>query len=161
MLNVISHQGDEKQNHSKKPLRTSLLVQWLRITLTTQGTRVRSLIWEDATCRGATKSMRHNDGPTLQSLCSETREATAVRSSHPAKKSSPCPPQPEKTQHNQKKEATSQALKVTDVKKKKVLCRTWRNKSEPSCTTGGKAKRCSCSGRQTCASSTEETQSCL
>ena len=37
-LNTISHQGDEKQNHSNKPLQTSLLVRWLRITLTTQGT---------------------------------------------------------------------------------------------------------------------------
>ena len=25
-----------------------------------QGTRVRSLVWEDPTCRGATKAMRHN-----------------------------------------------------------------------------------------------------
>ena len=25
-----------------------------------QGTRVRALVWEDPTCRGATKPMRHN-----------------------------------------------------------------------------------------------------
>ena len=44
-------------NHS---VRTSLVVQWLRIHLPTQGTQVRSLVREDPTCRGATKSMCHN-----------------------------------------------------------------------------------------------------
>ena len=33
----------------------SLVAQWLRICLTMQGTRVRALVWEDSTCRGATK----------------------------------------------------------------------------------------------------------
>ena len=36
-------------------LGTSLVVQWLRIRLPVQGTRVRSLVREDPTCRGATK----------------------------------------------------------------------------------------------------------
>ena len=31
----------------------SLVVQWLRICLPMQGTRVRALVWEDPTCRGA------------------------------------------------------------------------------------------------------------
>ena len=39
---------------------TSLVVQWLRIHLPMQGTRVRSLVWEDPTCRGAAKPVRHN-----------------------------------------------------------------------------------------------------
>ena len=39
---------------------TSLVVQWLRIRLPMQGTRLRSLVWEDATCRGATKPLCHN-----------------------------------------------------------------------------------------------------
>ena len=34
---------------------TSLVAQWLRICLQIQGTRVRSLVQEDPTCRGATK----------------------------------------------------------------------------------------------------------
>ncbi|KAJ8790809.1 hypothetical protein J1605_021237 [Eschrichtius robustus] len=38
----------------------SLVAQWLRICLSMQGTRVRALVWEDPTCRGATKSVRHN-----------------------------------------------------------------------------------------------------
>ena len=32
----------------------SLVAQWLRICLLMQGTRVRALVWEDPTCRGAT-----------------------------------------------------------------------------------------------------------
>ena len=40
--------------------RTSLVVQWLRIHLPMQGTRVQALVWEDPTCRGATKPVRHN-----------------------------------------------------------------------------------------------------
>ena len=39
---------------------TSLVVQWLRIRLPIQGTRVRSLVKEDPTCREATKPVRHN-----------------------------------------------------------------------------------------------------
>ena len=39
----------------------SLVAQWLRICLPMQGTRVQSLVWEDPTCRGATKPVCHND----------------------------------------------------------------------------------------------------
>ena len=41
-------------------LGTSLVAQWLRIHLPMQGTRVRALVWEDPTCRGAAKPVRHN-----------------------------------------------------------------------------------------------------
>ncbi|KAJ8787793.1 hypothetical protein J1605_005695 [Eschrichtius robustus] len=40
---------------------TSLVAQWLRICLPMQGTRVRALVCEDPTCRGATKPMHHNE----------------------------------------------------------------------------------------------------
>ena len=43
-----------------KSSRASLVVQWLRIPLPTQGTRVRALVREDPTCRRATKPVRHN-----------------------------------------------------------------------------------------------------
>ena len=46
--------------YSKYSLRTPLVVQWLRICLPMQGTRVRALVWEDPTCRGATKPVHHN-----------------------------------------------------------------------------------------------------
>ena len=38
----------------------SLVAQWLRICLPMQDTRVRSLVWEDPTCRGATRPVSHN-----------------------------------------------------------------------------------------------------
>ena len=44
----------------KSILGASLVVQWLRIRLPMQGTRVRALVREDPTCRGATKPVRHN-----------------------------------------------------------------------------------------------------
>ena len=44
----------------KNTWRTSLVVQWLRIHLPMQGTRVWALIQEDPTCCGATKPVCHN-----------------------------------------------------------------------------------------------------
>ena len=41
-------------------VQASLVTQWLRICLPMQGTRVRALVWEDPTCRGATRSVSHN-----------------------------------------------------------------------------------------------------
>ena len=38
----------------------SLVVRWLRVCLPMQGTRVRALVWEDPTCRGATGPVSHN-----------------------------------------------------------------------------------------------------
>ena len=38
----------------------SLVAQWLRICLPMQGTRVRALVWEDPTCRGATGPVSYN-----------------------------------------------------------------------------------------------------
>ena len=38
----------------------SLVAQRLRVCLPMQGTRVRALVWEDPTCRGATKPVSHN-----------------------------------------------------------------------------------------------------
>ena len=39
-----------------------MVAQWLRIHLPVQGTRVRvrALVWEDPTCRRATKPVHHN-----------------------------------------------------------------------------------------------------
>ena len=38
----------------------SLVAQWLRIHLPMQGTRVRALVREDPTCRGAARPVSHN-----------------------------------------------------------------------------------------------------
>ena len=48
------------KNEIKNSLGTSLMAQWLRIRLARQGTQVRALVWEDPTCCGATKPVRHN-----------------------------------------------------------------------------------------------------
>ena len=42
------------------PKGASLVVQWLRIRLPMQETRVRALVREDPTCRGVTKPVHHN-----------------------------------------------------------------------------------------------------
>ena len=45
----------------KEPrLGTSLVAQWLRIPLPMQGTQVRALVREDATCHRATRPGCHN-----------------------------------------------------------------------------------------------------
>ena len=44
----------------KKSSQSSLVVQWSRICLPTQGTRVRPLVWENPTCHGATKCVHCN-----------------------------------------------------------------------------------------------------
>ena len=46
--------------NKKKNSGASLVAQWLRTRLPMQGTRVRALVWEDPTCRGATKPVSHN-----------------------------------------------------------------------------------------------------
>ena len=57
MLNIISHWENANQNYNE---RAALVVQWLRICLPMQGTRVQALVQEDPTCRGATKPGCHN-----------------------------------------------------------------------------------------------------
>ena len=49
-----------KKKHIIKAHGASLVAQWLRTRLPMQGTRVRALVWEDPTCRGATKPGHHN-----------------------------------------------------------------------------------------------------
>ena len=45
---------------SKASSGASLVAQWLRIRLPVQATWVRAPVWEDPTCHGATKPVRHN-----------------------------------------------------------------------------------------------------
>ena len=65
---------------------TSLVAQWLRIRLPMQGTRVRALVREDPTCRGATKPASHNywaREPQLLSPRATTTEAHVPRARVP------------------------------------------------------------------------------
>ena len=83
--------------------RTSLTVQWIRIRLPMQATRVQSLVQEDSTCFGAIRPVHHNSWPHVLQLRKPqrlelvlTREAAAMRSLCTTRKSSPCSPQLEK-----------------------------------------------------------------
>ena len=95
--------------HKNGPFGASLMAQWLRIRLPMQGTRVRALVREDPTCRGATKPVCHNYWACtvepsccnywarvpqlLKRVCLEpvlcNREATAMKSPCTSTKSSP------------------------------------------------------------------------
>ena len=54
----------EKSHRSMMSLKeergASLVAQWLRVCLPMQGMRVQALVWEDPTCRGATRPVSHN-----------------------------------------------------------------------------------------------------
>ena len=111
------------QLYSKKKTyetRASLVAQWLRIHLPMQGTRVPALVWEDPTCRGATKPMRqnfwacalepasHNYWARVPQLLKPTRLEPVLRnkgnhgngSPRTTTKSSPCSPQLKPTHRN-------------------------------------------------------------
>ena len=62
-------------------MRTSLVVQWVRIRLPMQGTRVQFLIWEDSTCHGITNRCSTTTEPVLQNKSSRHNE----KSGHPNK----------------------------------------------------------------------------
>ena len=65
------------------------MAQWLRICLPMQGTRVRALVWEDPTCRGATRPVSHNYWACASGACAPQREAAIVRGPRTAMKSGP------------------------------------------------------------------------
>ena len=61
----------------------SLVVQWLRICLPMHGTRVRALVWENPTCRGATRSVSHNTEPArLEPVLRNKRGRDSERPAH-------------------------------------------------------------------------------
>ena len=67
---TIQNGERHKSSDQKCILGTSLVAQWLRVHLPMQGTRIRALVREDPTCRGATKPRASQ----LLSLCSRARE---------------------------------------------------------------------------------------
>ena len=70
LLNILVRKGGKVISHMKRPTglrvydkkkyRVSLVALWLRIRLPMQETRVRALVQEDPTCRGAAKPVCHN-----------------------------------------------------------------------------------------------------
>ena len=63
-----------KWNHKMCGLGASLVVQWLRICLPMQGTRVQALVWEDPACRGSAGPMSHNYWACASGACAPQRE---------------------------------------------------------------------------------------
>ena len=57
-----------------KPTWASLVAQWLRVCLPMQGTRVRALVWEDPTCRGATRPVGHSCWACASGACALQQE---------------------------------------------------------------------------------------
>ena len=57
---VAEYYSALKKNEILPFVRTFLDVQWIRICLKTQGTWVRSLVWENSSCCGATEPVCHN-----------------------------------------------------------------------------------------------------
>ena len=58
----------------KLSYRASLVAQWLRICLPMQGARVRALVWEDPTCRGAAGPVSHNYWACASGACAPQQE---------------------------------------------------------------------------------------
>ena len=75
-INYISKYNNDKLENEilKLYLWASLVAQWLRICLLMQGTRVRALVWEDPTCRGASGPVSHNCWACASGACAPQRE---------------------------------------------------------------------------------------
>ena len=58
----------------ERVMRASLVAQWLTVCLPMQGTRVRALVWEDPTCRGATRPVSHNYWACAFGACAPQQE---------------------------------------------------------------------------------------
>ena len=52
----------------------SLVARWLGVCLPVRGTRVRALVWEDPTCRGAARPVGHNCWACASGACAPQRE---------------------------------------------------------------------------------------
>ncbi|KAJ8788320.1 hypothetical protein J1605_000376 [Eschrichtius robustus] len=62
------------ESTKKEEIWASLVEQWLRICLPMQGTRVRALVWEDPTCRRATRPVSHNYRACASGACAPQQE---------------------------------------------------------------------------------------
>ena len=99
------------------------MAQWIRIYLALQGTQVRSLVWKDFTCQGATKPIHCNYWAyvpqllktTPWSLGCATREATAGRNPGTKADSSPCSLQLEKARAKQWRLSTAKKKKKQNL----------------------------------------------
>ena len=94
------------------------MAQWLRIHLPMQGTRVQALVWEDPTCRGASKPVATTTEPVrLEPVLRNKRGRDSERPMHrdeewpPLATTRESPHTETKTQHSK-----------NEKKKKKPAC---------------------------------------
>ena len=114
-LSTVSPEKSLNLTFKEATCRTSLVVQWLRIRLPMQGTRVQSLVQEDSTCCQATKPPLSCDLQLLSPLAAtEALEPMlhSKRSYHSEKllhrnQSSPCLPQLGKAHAQQQRPSTA------------------------------------------------------
>ena len=95
-FNILFKEPSKWFLRSRNSLWASLVAQWLGVCLPMQGTRVRALVWEDPTCRGAAGPVSHNYWACASGACAPQREATIVRGPRTVMKSGPRLPQLEK-----------------------------------------------------------------
>ena len=132
------------------------MVQWLRIRLPMQGTGVQALFWEDPTCHGATKPVRHNYSACVPQLLKPTclepvlHNKTNHLNEKPAHRNEEKPPlattresqrAATKTQCSQKLKKKKKSLQIINVGE-------GVEKREPSYTAGGNVNWCSHYGKQ-------------
>ena len=68
-FHIMEYDSTLKRNEG-----ASLVAQRLRVCLPMQGTRVRALVWEDPTCRRATKPVSHDYWACASGACAPQRE---------------------------------------------------------------------------------------
>ena len=97
------------RNQPKNKCGASLVGQWLRIRLPMQCTRVRALVWEDPTCRGAAGPVSHNYWACVSGACAPQQGGhDSERPTHrdeewpPLAATGESPRTKTKTQHSQK-----------------------------------------------------------
>ena len=100
---------------------TSLMavMQWIRICLPMQGTRVQSLVWEDFTCHRATKPSCCNSwSPRLEPVLSLKRGYDSEKPGHHNEGKSTPIPQLEKVLEKQCRPSNAKNKQYVDLKKK-------------------------------------------
>ena len=103
---------------------TPLGVQWLRVPLPIQGTRVRLLVWEDSTCHRATEPMHHDYWDWMLQLPKPMPIELTLRSRrslHTARRNQPCSLQVEKACAQQRRPSTAKINKLQKQTKKHLL----------------------------------------
>ena len=101
----------------------SLVAQWLRICLPMQGTRVRALVWEDPTCRGATRPVSHTTEPArLEPVLRNKRGRDSERPAHCDEEWPPHAATTESPRTEMKTQHSNQSINKINKSLKKKLC---------------------------------------